>query len=181
MAMPWLDASRYADSSGYQVDYERSMWRWREWVIDAFNKNMPFDQFAVEQLAGDLLPNATLDQKIATAFNRNHRTNAEGGIVLEEYAAEYVVDRVATTSSVFLGVTMGCARCHDHKYDPFTQKEFYQLYSYFNNVPEHGRSRRGNSQPYIKAPTPVEQEELARLDADVAAAVSNFEKARLAS
>jgi Protein of unknown function (DUF1553)/Protein of unknown function (DUF1549)/Concanavalin A-like lectin/glucanases superfamily/Planctomycete cytochrome C len=181
MAMPWLDASRYADSSGYQVDYERSMWRWRDWVIDAFNKNMPFDQFAVEQLAGDLLPNATLDQKIATAFNRNHRTNAEGGIVLEEYATEYVVDRVATTSSVFLGVTMGCARCHDHKYDPFTQKEFYQLYAYFNNVPEHGRSRRGNSQPYIKAPTATERAELDKLDAAVIAAASNFEKARLAS
>jgi hypothetical protein len=180
MAMPWLDASRYADSSGYQVDYERSMWRYRDWVIDAFNKNMPFDQFAVDQLAGDLLPNATLDQKIATAFNRNHRTNAEGGIVLEEYAAEYVVDRVATTSSVFLGVTMGCARCHDHKYDPFSQKEFYQLYAYFNNVPEHGRSRRGNSQPYIKAPTLPEQTELARLDADVAAATASLQKERLA-
>ncbi len=181
MAMPWLDAARYADSSGYQVDYERSMWRWRDWVIDAFNKNMPFDRFAVEQLAGDLLPNATLDQKIATAFNRNHRTNAEGGIVLEEYATEYVVDRVATTSSVFLGVTMGCARCQDHKYDPFSQKEFYQLYAYFNNVPEHGRSRRGNSQPYIKAPTPPELAMLDKLDAEVAAATSNFEKARLAS
>jgi len=181
MAVPWLDASRYADSSGYQVDYERSMWRWRDWVIDAFNKNMPFDRFAVEQLAGDLLPNATLDQKIATAFNRNHRTNAEGGIVLEEYAAEYVVDRVATTSSVFLGVTMGCARCHDHKYDPFTQKEFYQLYAYFNNVPEHGRSRRGNSRPYIKAPTPAEAAEMKTLDDQVSAAAANVGKAQLAS
>ena len=181
MAVPWLDASRYADSSGYQVDYERSMWRWRDWVIDAFNKNMPFDRFAVEQLAGDLLPNATLDQKIATAFNRNHRTNAEGGIVLEEYAAEYVVDRVATTSSVFLGITMGCARCHDHKYDPFTQKEFYQLYAYFNNVPEHGRSRRGNSQPYIKAPTAAEEAGLKAIDDQVAVATANFDKAQVAA
>jgi hypothetical protein len=181
MAVPWLDASRYADSNGYQVDYERSMWRWRDWVIDAFNKNMPFDQFTVEQLAGDLLPNATLDQRIATAFNRNHRTNAEGGIVIEEYASEYVVDRVATTSSVFLGVTMGCARCHDHKYDPFTQREFYQLYAYFNNIPEHGRSRRGNSQPYIKAPTPSEQAELKKLDERIAAAKANYQKAQLAS
>src|SRR6185503_16475175 len=99
MALPWLDASRYADTDGYQVDYERFMWRWRDWVINAFNTNMPFDQFAVEQLAGDLLPNPTLDQKIATAFNRNHRTNGEGGIIPEEFAAEYVMDRVATTSS----------------------------------------------------------------------------------
>ena len=103
MAFPWLDAARYADSNGYQTDGERFMWRWRDWVIDAFNRNMPFDQFTIEQLAGDLLPNATLDQKIATGFNRNHRGNSEGGIVPEEYAVEYVVDRVDTTSTVFMG------------------------------------------------------------------------------
>ena len=176
MAMPWLDASRYADTDGYQVDYERFMWRWRDWVINAFNTNMPFDQFAVEQLAGDLLPNATLDQKIATAFNRNHRTNGEGGIIPEEFAAEYVVDRVATTSSVFLGLTMGCARCHDHKYDPLTTKEFYQLFAYFNNLPELGRARRGNSDPYIKAPTPEQQVELKRLDARVESINARFAK-----
>ena len=107
MAFRWLDAARYADTNGYQLDGERQMWRWRDWVIDAFNRNMPFDQFTIEQLAGDLLPNATLDQKIATGFNRNHRTNAEGGIVPEEYRVEYVVDRVDTTSTVFLGLTMG--------------------------------------------------------------------------
>ena len=112
------------------------MWRWRDWVIEAFNRNMPFDQFTIEQLAGDLLPNATLDQRIATGFNRNHRGNAEGGIIPEEYAVEYVVDRVETTATVWLGLTLGCARCHDHKYDPITQKEFYQLFAYFNNVPE---------------------------------------------
>ncbi len=96
------------------------MWRWRDWVIDAFNRNQPFDQFTLEQIAGDMLPNATLDQKIATGFNRNHRANTEDGIIPEEYAVEYVVDRVETTSTVFLGVTLGCARCHNHKYDPFT-------------------------------------------------------------
>src|SRR5262249_37341871 len=106
MATRWLDAARYADTNGYQSDGERSMWRWRDWVIEAYNRNMPFDQFTIEQIAGDLLPNATLDQKIATAFNRNHRGNAEGGIIPEEYAAEYVVDRVDTTATVWLGLTM---------------------------------------------------------------------------
>ena len=124
MAERWLDAARYADTNGYQTDAERSMWRWRDWVIDAFNRNMPFDRFTIEQIAGDMLPNATLDQKIATGFNRNHRGNGEGGIIPEEYAVEYVVDRVDTTATVWMGLTLGCARCHDHKYDPFTQKEF---------------------------------------------------------
>ena len=139
MAIRWLDAARYADTNGYQTDAERHMWRWRDWVIDAFNRNMPFDRFTVEQIAGDLLPNATLDQKIATGFNRNHRGNSEGGIVPEEYLVEYAVDRVETMSTVFLGLTVGCARCHNHKYDPFTQREFYQLFAYFNNIPELGR------------------------------------------
>jgi len=138
MAIDWLDAARYADSNGYQNDGERFMWRWRDWVLDAFNSNMPFDRFTVEQLAGDLLPNATLDQKIATGFNRNHRGNAEGGIIPEEYAAEYVVDRVDTTMAVWQGLAFGCARCHDHKYDPFSQKEYYQFFAFFNNVPEWG-------------------------------------------
>jgi Protein of unknown function (DUF1553)/Protein of unknown function (DUF1549)/Concanavalin A-like lectin/glucanases superfamily/Planctomycete cytochrome C len=176
MALPWLDAARYADTDGYQVDFERFMWRWRDWVINAFNKNEPYDKFTVEQLAGDLLPNSTLDQKIATAFNRNVRTNGEGGIIPQEFAAEYVVDRVATTSSVFLGVTMGCARCHDHKYDPFSQKEFYQLFAYFNNVPEPGRGRKGNSEPYIKAPTPDQQAELKKFDDQIAQANARFTK-----
>ena len=105
-------------------------------VIDAFNRNMAFDEFTIEQIAGDMLPNATLDQKIASGFNRNHRGNGEGGIIAEEYAVEYVVDRVETTSAVWLGLTVGCARCHNHKYDPITQKEFYQLFAYFNNIPE---------------------------------------------
>jgi hypothetical protein len=154
MAARWLDAARYADSNGYQYDGERHMWRWRDWVIDAFNRNEPYDRFTVEQLAGDLLPHPTRDQIIATGFNRNHRANTEDGIIPEEYAVEYVVDRVETTSAVFMGMTLGCARCHNHKYDPFTQKEFYQVFAYFNQVPESGRAMKyGNSPPMIAAPT----------------------------
>ena len=175
MAFPWLDAARYADSNGYQTDGERFMWRWRDWVINAFNRNMPYDQFTIEQLAGDLLPNATVDQKIATGFNRNHRGNSEGGIVPEEYAVEYVVDRVDTTSTVFLGLTLGCARCHNHRFDPVTQKEFYQLFAYFNNVPEHGKFRRvGNSPPYMAAPLPEQQLQLKQLDDQLAAASAAY-------
>jgi hypothetical protein len=175
MAFTWLDAARYSDTNGYQGDGERQMWRWRDWVINAFNRNMPFNQFTIEQLAGDLLPNPTLDQRIATGFNRNHRGNSEGGIIPEEYAVEYVVDRVETTSTVFFGLTLGCARCHDHKYDPFSQKEFYQLFAYFNNVPESGRFRRsGNSPPFIPAPTPDQQAQLKHLDEQLASANDNF-------
>ncbi|MBM3980316.1 MAG: DUF1553 domain-containing protein [Planctomycetes bacterium] len=166
MAWKWLEAARYADTNGYQTDAERDMWRWRDWVIEAYNRNLPFDQFTIEQLAGDMLPNATLDQRIATGFNRNHRGNSEGGIVPDEYAVEYVVDRVDTTATVWLGLTLGCARCHDHKFDPFSQREFYQLYAYFNNVPEKGRAVKfGNSPPYIKAPTRDQHKLLADLDA----------------
>jgi hypothetical protein len=175
MAYPWLEAARYADSNGYQSDGERHMWRWRDWVIDAFNQNMPFDRFTVEQLAGDLLPNATRDQVIATGFNRNHRGNSEGGIIPEEYQAEYVIDRVDATATVFMGLTAGCARCHSHKYDPITHENFYQLYSYFNNIPEFGKARRqGNSPPYIKAPTREQEPQLKAMDAELAAAKSAF-------
>ncbi|MGH9667941.1 MAG: DUF1549 domain-containing protein, partial [Bryobacteraceae bacterium] len=113
MAYRWMEAARYADTNGYQSDGVREMWRWRDWVIDAFNRNMPYDEFTVDQLAGDLLPNPTLDQRIATAFNRNHRTSAEGGIVPEEFRVEYVADRAETTATVWIGLTVGCARCHD--------------------------------------------------------------------
>ncbi|MEO7653306.1 MAG: DUF1553 domain-containing protein [Bryobacteraceae bacterium] len=161
MAARWLDAARYADSNGYQFDCERVMWRWRDWVIEAFNANQRFDRFTLEQIAGDMLSNATLEQKMATGFNRNHRANTEDGIIAEEYAAEYVVDRVETTSTVFLGLTLGCARCHNHKYDPFTQKEFYQVFAYFNNIPELGRAMKyGNSPPLVPAPTKEQQHEL---------------------
>src|SRR6185503_17141010 len=124
MAMQWLDLSRYADTHGYHIDSHREMWHWRDWLIDAFNRNKRFDEFTTEQLAGDLLPHATLAQRIATGFNRNHMINFEGGAIPEEYQNEYVVDRVETTSVVWLGMTMGCSRCHDHKYDPIKQKEF---------------------------------------------------------
>ncbi|MGH9675325.1 MAG: DUF1553 domain-containing protein, partial [Bryobacteraceae bacterium] len=143
----------------------RSMWRWRDWVIDAFNRNLPYDRFVVEQTAGDLLPGATRDQVIATGFNRNHRANTEDGLIDEEYAVEYVVDRVETTATVFLGLTLGCARCHNHKYDPFSQEEFYRLFAYFNNVPELGRAMKyGNSPPVIAAPTGDQQAQLAALE-----------------
>ncbi|MEO2014004.1 MAG: DUF1553 domain-containing protein [Fuerstiella sp.] len=177
MAIGWLDAARYADTSGYQNDGPRDMWRWRDWVIDAFNSNMPFDRFTVEQLAGDLLPQATLSQRIATGFNRNHRGNAEGGIIPEEYQVEYVVDRVDTTATVWLGLTMGCARCHDHKYDPVTQENFYQVYAFFNNIPENGRAiKEGNSPPYIKAPTAEHQAALRKLDNRVTACESRVQE-----
>jgi len=175
MAARWLDGARYADTNGYQTDAERFMWRWRDWVIEAFNRNLPFDRFTIEQIAGDMLPNATLDQKIATGFNRNHRGNGEGGIIPEEYAIEYVADRVETTSTVWLGLTMGCARCHDHKYDPITQKEFYQVFAYFNNIPEKGRANKyGNSPPLIPAPTPEQQAQLKELEQKLAVAERHF-------
>lgn len=165
MAFEWLDAARYADTNGYQIDGERFMWRWRDWVIEAFNKDLPFDRFTIEQLAGDMLPNPTLDQRIATGFNRNHRLNSEDGIVPEEYQVEYVVDRVDTTSTVFLGLTMGCARCHNHKFDPVSQRDYYQLYAYFNNIPEDGRAHNyGNSPPWISAPTREQRQQLESLE-----------------
>jgi hypothetical protein len=182
MAAQWLDAARYADTNGYQTDAERYMWRWRDWVIEAYNRNLPFDQFALQQIAGDMLPHPTLDQKIATGFNRNHRGNGEGGIIPEEYAVEYVVDRVETTSTVFMGLTLGCARCHDHKYDPFSQKEFYQLFAYFNNIPERGKANKyGNSAPMIQAPTAEQQVRLNEIDRELAAAEKQFENVRAES
>ena len=175
MAREWLDAARYADTHGYQTDGDRDMWRWRDWVIEAFNRNLPFDRFTIEQLAGDLLLEATVNQRIATGFNRNHRSNSEGGVVPEEYLVEYAVDRLDTTATVWLGLTLGCARCHDHKYDPISQKEFYQVFAYFNNVPERGIAYKiGNSEPFIQAPTPQMQRELDDLDRKLAAAETAF-------
>ena len=175
MAVRWLDAARYADTNGYQSDGERSMWRWRDWVIDALNRNMPFDQFTIEQIAGDLLPNATVSQIVATGFHRNHRSNAEGGIVPEEFRVEYVADRAETTSTVWLGLTMGCARCHDHKYDPVKQRDFYSLFAFFNNVPEKGLVYNfGNDEPMIKAPTPEQSARLAQLDGRVSDAEARY-------
>ena len=164
MAFAWLNAARYADTHGYQRDTKRYMWAWRDWVIKAFNDNMPFDQFTIEQLAGDLMPNPTLAQKIATGFNRNHRINGEGGIIPEEYAVEYVVDRVATTSETWMGLTMGCAKCHDHKFDPISQKDFFRLYDFFNRVPEEGKGReQGNDVPVVAVLSPEEEARQMRL------------------
>jgi hypothetical protein len=161
MAMQWLDLARYADTHGYHIDSHREMWPWRDWVIGAFNKNMRFDQFVVEQLAGDLLDKPTREQKLATGFNRNHMINFEGGAIEEEYQVEYVMDRVDATSSVFMGMTMGCARCHDHKYDPISQKDFYRFFALFNNVPERGLDgRRGNAEPKMLLPDAAQERAL---------------------
>lgn len=138
LAVLWMDISRYADSYGYQDDEVRSQWPYRDWVIHAFNENLPYDQFLTWQLAGDLLPNATKEQILATAFNRNHKYTEEGGIIEEEYRIEYVLDKTNTFSKGILGITMECAQCHDHKYDPFSQKEYYELFAFFNNSKEKG-------------------------------------------
>jgi mono/diheme cytochrome c family protein len=168
--LDWLDAARYADTHGYHLDSGRDMTRWREWVIDAFNHNMPFDQFTIEQLAGDLLPGATQDQKVASGFNRNHMINFEGGAIPEEYQTAYVIDRVNTTSTVWLGLTVGCAQCHDHKYDPIAQREFYRLYALFNKVPERGLDgNTGNAEPLLQFLAPAEQKRGRELEKAVAA------------
>ena len=154
LARYWLDAARYADTNGYHIDNERFMWRWREWVIDAFNRNLPYDQFTIEQLAGDLLPEPSFEQRLATGFNRNHMINFEGGAIPEEYRTQYVFDRVDTTATVWLGLTAGCAKCHDHKFDPLTQREYYQLAAFFNSVQEQGLDgQTGNAEPLMPAPS----------------------------
>jgi hypothetical protein len=153
----WLDLARYADSNGYSIDSPRSMWPYRDWVVNAFNRDLPFDRFTIEQLAGDLLPNATVEQKVATGFHRNTQINEEGGIDKEQFRVESVVDRVNTTGSVWLGLTVGCCQCHDHKFDPLTQREYYQFFAFLNSqdeptltvgpanpsAPPVGRGRRG--------------------------------------
>jgi len=165
-ATEWLDVARYADSSGYQRDRARSAWKWRDWVIDALNKNMPFDQFTIEQLAGDLLPNPTVEQRIATGFNRNHPVNTEAGEELDEYRSAYVIDRVHTTATTWLGLSVGCAQCHDHKYDPISQREFYSFYGFFNHVKERdsGGPFSLNPKPSIPAPGPDDVPRLLDLD-----------------
>ncbi len=177
MAAVWLDAARYADTYGYQDDGERAMWRWRDWVIDAFNANMPFDRFTTEQLAGDLLPNASFDQHLATGFHRNHRANSEGGAIAEEFRVESVADRVDTTATVWLGMTMICSRCHDHKYDPIRQEEFYQFFAFFNNVPEDGRARKhGNTPPLMVAPTRAQRTRLRQIEEQIEALHGLFQQ-----
>ncbi|RMF45088.1 MAG: DUF1553 domain-containing protein, partial [Planctomycetota bacterium] len=176
MALDWLDVARYADTYGYQNDRYRPMWPWRDWVVAAFNANMPYDQFITWQIAGDLLPGATRDQILATAFNRNHRQTNEGGSVEEEFRAEYVADRVNTFGAAFLGLTLECARCHDHKYDPISQREYYQLAAFFNSIDESGlysHFTEATPTPTLLLPTPEQTEELGRLEPD-------FDRARRA-
>ncbi len=151
LAAWWLDGARYGDSHGYDNDLENSQWPWRDWVIRSFNANKPFDEFTIEQLAGDLLDKPTNDQLIATGFNRNHRINTEGGAIDEEWRTEYVIDRVETMGMVWMGLSLGCARCHEHKYDPLSQEEFYQLFAFFNNLEEKGfiNNLRGSAEPRV--------------------------------
>ena len=152
MALPWLDAARYADSNGFQQDGDTFQWVWRDWVVKALNADMPYNQFSIEQLAGDLLPNASQEQMIATAFNRNHLLNGEGGAIPEEQRFNILFDRVDTTSTTWLGLTMACAQCHDHKYDPMTQRDYYSLMSIFNQVSEDGRAGGGGGAKRVAAP-----------------------------
>ena len=170
LALPWLDLARYGDTSGYHNDSLRDMWLWREWVINAFNKNMPFNQFTIEQLAGDLLPEATTDQKVASGFHRNVMTSDEGGLIDAEYRNLYVVDRIATTGVTWLGMTIACSQCHDHKYDPITQRDYYSFYAFFNNVPENGKDgvRDRNPQPFLSVPTAEQQTQLEQYEAQLA-------------
>ncbi|MES2694562.1 MAG: DUF1553 domain-containing protein [Verrucomicrobiota bacterium] len=179
LAMDWLDAARYADTHGFNNDSARVMWRWRDWAIEAFNRNLPYDRFITEQLAGDLLPKPTVEQRIATAFNRNHVISSEGGIIDEEYRVEYVADRVRTTSTAWLGLTFECARCHDHKFDPITAKDYYRLFAFFNNVFEHGEDGRvANAVPMMPAPTREQQATLAKQEKEIAALDAKLQEAR---
>jgi hypothetical protein len=178
-AWEWLDIARYADTNGFQGDPERTMWPWRDWVVNALNANMPYDQFTIEQLAGDLLPNATTEQKLASGFHRNNMFNGEGGRIPEETRVENVFDRVETTATVWLGTTFTCARCHDHKYDPITQKDYFALYDIFNQMSETGRNQGGGQVPPIMdLSTPAEkdaQKKAAAQHDDVAKEVDAFE------
>lgn len=175
MAVPWLDAARFADSYGYQSDQLCPTWPYRDWVVDAFNRNLPFDQFLTEQLAGDLLPNATRQQRLATAFNRLHRQTNEGGSVEEEWRNEYVSDRVQTFSSVFLGLTFECARCHDHKFDPISQRDYYSLSAFFNSIDEYGTYDTTTHVPTPAILLPTSEQE--KTMADTAKALQDRRKA----
>src|SRR5215510_8949226 len=173
-ARPWLDLARYADSNGYEKDNLRVAWKYRDWVINAFNKDMPFDQFTIEQIAGDMLPGATADQKIATGFHRNTMVNQEGGIDPEESRFETLIDRVNTTATVWLGSTIACAQCHNHKYDPFSQKDYYRLMAFFDNAeyqigyqsPNDDNSRY-ILEPQLSLPTPEQEEKRKALDDEI--------------
>ncbi|MCC6234215.1 MAG: DUF1549 domain-containing protein, partial [Verrucomicrobiales bacterium] len=180
-AQDWLDAARYADSNGYQVDRDRELWAWRDWVIDAFNQNLPFDRFTLEQIAGDLLPEPTLAQRIATGFHRNPMINEEGGIIAEEFLTEYCADRVETTATVWLGLSMNCARCHDHKYDPLTQRDYYGLFAFFHNITENGvgdysASIRRNTPPFLSLPAPELEARVTQLHGELRTATNALQR-----
>ena len=164
MAMWWLDLARYSDTDGYQADETRTNWPWRDWVVDAFNANMPFDRFTLEQFAGDLLPNATAEQRLATCFHRNHMTNGEGGRDPEESRVDYVIDRINTVGSVWLGLTLNCCQCHSHKYDPISQADYYSLAAFFNSIDEDGKAGRA-ARPYLAYESPAAKRALAEAQA----------------
>ena len=168
MAWNWLEAARYADSNGYQGDRERTMWPWRDWVVRAFNANQPYDKFTVEQIAGDLLPNATEEQVLATGFNRNHMINGEGGRIAAENRVEYVFDQTETVGTVWMGLTLNCCRCHDHKFDPLSQKDYYSLYSFFNQTPVNGGGGDPSMAPNIQVGTPEQKKEIEELEKQIA-------------
>ncbi len=176
MALDWLDAARFADTHGYHLDTARDMTKWREWVIRSFQNDLPFDQFTVEQIAGDLLPNATVEQKIASGFNRNHMITFEGGAIPDEYLTNYIIDRVNTTSTVWLGMSFACAQCHDHKYDPVSMRDYYGLYAFFNRLPESGIGAVGNSAPLLELPDPAQKLRLDQLDEKLRAAQEALRK-----
>ena len=153
LAMDWLDAARYADTDGFDHDDTRTNWPWRDWVVAAFNRNMPYDQFTIDQFAGDLLPGATPEQKLATCFHRNHMTNGEGGSDLEENRVNYVIDRINTVGTVWLGLTLGCCQCHNHRFDPISQEDYYQLSAFFNSIDEDGDAGR-KAKPFLGVKSP---------------------------
>lgn len=164
MVWEWLDAARYADSNGYQNDDERGMWPWRDWAVNALNSNMPFDQFTIEQIAGDLLPEPSQEQKLATAFLRNHMINGEGGRLAEENRIDYLVDQTDTVSTIWMGLTMGCARCHDHKYDPISQREYYQLMTFFDKTEVKGNGRNPHTPPILDLSTEIHDKRIEELE-----------------
>lgn len=172
-ARHWLDVARYADSNGYSIDAPRSIWKYRDWVIDALNRDLPFDEFVIDQLAGDLRPNATLEQKIATGFHRNTQVNQEGGIDPEQFRVESVIDRVNTTGTAFLGLTIGCAQCHDHKFDPVSQREYYQLMAFFNNTIEDGH---GKGAPDGMLVIPNESESAEKLERELEESLEELDR-----
>lgn len=176
MAWTWLDAARYADSNGYQGDNERTMWPWRDWVIDAFNQNMPYDDFTVWQLAGDQLPDATFEQKLATGFCRNHMINGEGGRIAEENRVDYVMDMSETTGTVWLGLTMNCCRCHDHKFDPLSQRDYYSLSAFFNQTPVDGAGGNPQTPPILEAPDREQRQQVTEVEAELAGLKQTIEQ-----